>query len=125
MKRQISFPVIVLLIATLACGGSSNSSQSPPKLGNSSQESPGSSQTKRGWLCDYDSNGKIRLWTAASMDATVKDVVGTCVGCCVDVTLLDEDMANGILFYHISVGGQSGWVDVDYYYPRKPGWSSN
>ena len=79
----------------------------------------------RGWLCDYDKTGAIRLWTAASMQATVKDIVGTCIACCVDVTMHEEKSASGILFYNISVGGQSGWVDVDYFYWRKPSWCSN
>lgn len=85
-------------------------------------------EPERGWLCDFDSKGEIRLWTAASMDAIVKDVVGTCINCCVDVTMYEEKSVEGILFYRISVGSQSGWVDVDYYYPAdlgKPDWVSN
>ena len=60
-----------------------------------------------------------------TMDATVKDRVGTCYMCCVDVTLYEEETANGILFYRISVGSQSGWVDVDYFYWKKPSWAAN
>lgn len=115
MNRHIVLAFLVLLLGILACGGSEDTNQSSPKP----------AEQKRGWLCDYDTSGNIRLWTAASMDATVKDDVGTCVGCCVDVTLTDETLANSILFYHISVGGQSGWVDVDYFYWRKPSWATN
>jgi hypothetical protein len=86
---------------------------------------PRSSGATRGWLCDYDGTGRIRLWTAASMKATVKDVVETCVSCCVDVMMYERDLANGIYFYRISVGPQSGWVDLDYYYRDKPAWSRN
>ena len=92
------------------------------------ETAPNHSKPERGWLCDYDSTGKIRLWTEASMDATVKDVVGTCIDCCVDVTMYEEKLVEGILFYRISVGSQAGWVDVDYYYPDelgKPDWASN
>jgi hypothetical protein len=45
---------------------------------------------------------------------------------CVDVILLDEATASGTLFYKVSVGGDQGWVDVDYFYPAdigKPDWS--
>ena len=115
MKRYMILPAIFLLIGIIACGSTNDSSQGSSRP----------AESKMGWLCDFDSTGRIRLWTAASMDATVKDVVGTCVGCCVDVTLIDDALENGILFYHISVGGQSGWVDVEYYYPRKPSWSNN
>jgi len=90
--------------------------------------SSSSSGPERGWLCDYDKTGSIRLWTSASMSATVKDTVGTCLGCCVDVSMSEKKNVNGILFYLISVGGQSGWVDVAYYYPdwlEKPDWSNN
>ena len=59
------------------------------------------------------------------MDATVKDTVGMCIGCCVDVVVYGEDLANGILFYWIDVGSQSGWVDVDYFYWKKPKWATN
>lgn len=82
-------------------------------------------RAKLGWLCDFDRTGWIRLWTAASMQATVKDVVGTCVACCVDVNVYEQQEANLIIFYHISVGGQSGWVDVDYFYWDKPSWCRN
>lgn len=80
---------------------------------------------KLGWLCDYDGTGRIRLWTAASMQATVKDVVGTCIYCCVDVNVYEEELVYGIIFYRISVGDQSGWVDVDYFYWDKPEWCRN
>lgn len=86
---------------------------------------PTAAQPKKGWLCDYDGTGSVRLWTAAAMDATVKDIVGTCTKCCVDVVVYGEDLANGILFYWIDVGSQSGWVDVDYLYWKKPGWATN
>ena len=115
MNRHLVLAFIALLIGILACGGS----------GDTNQNSSKPVEPKRGWLCDFDTTGNIRLWTAASMDATVKDIVGTCVGCCVDVTLKDETMANSILFYYISVGGQSGWVDVDYFYWSKPSWATN
>ena len=59
------------------------------------------------------------------MSATVKDTVGTCTACCVDVTMHEETTANDIIFYRISVGSQSGWVDVDYFYWSKPSWASN
>jgi hypothetical protein len=59
------------------------------------------------------------------MQATVKDIVGPCVGFCVDVTMLDEISVEGILFYKISAGGQSGWADVEYFYGSKLGWSTN
>lgn len=110
MKNRISIAFLVLIFL-FACGGGSSSGR--PKT------------PRRGWLCDFDGTGSIRLWTAASMDATVKDVVGTCVGCCVDVTMYDETSKNGILFYRISVGSQSGWVDVEYFYWEKPNWSTN
>lgn len=113
MKKRLFAICTILLLATLACGGDTSNSYSSP------------SEPKRGWLCDFDSTGSIRLWTAASMDATVKDVVGTCVGCCVDVTMHEKGLVEGILFYRISVGSQSGWVDVDYFYWRKPSWSTN
>ena len=86
---------------------------------------PTAAQPRKGWLCDYDGTGSVRLWTAAAMDATVKDRVGTCNRCCVDVVVYGEDLANGILFYWIDVGSQSGWVDVDYLYWKKPGWATN
>lgn len=114
MKRHMwLIAAFVLLAAIVACGGSDSGSSSS------------SSGPERGWLCDYDGTGSIRLWTDASMSATVKDVVGTCVDCCVDVTMHEEKLVEGILFYRISVGSQSGWADVDYYYPRKPDWSAN
>ena len=118
MKKRLVPMIAFLIIASIACicGGSSSSSSSP--LSNSSQP-------KRGWLCDYDGTSSIRLWTAASMQATVKDTVGTCVGCCVDVSMYEQETANGILFYRISVGSQSGWVDVDYFYWNKPDWATN
>ena len=115
MKIQMFAGLSILLIVGLACGGG--------KINNS--DSGVSPEAKRGWLCDYDKTGSIRLWTAASMNATVKDVVGTCVSCCIDVTMFEETTANGILFYRISVGSQSGWVDVDYFYWTKPSWSDN
>ena len=59
------------------------------------------------------------------MQATVKDVVGTCAYCCVDVSVYEEQLVNGIIFYRISVGDQSGWVDVDYLYWKKPNWCTN
>jgi hypothetical protein len=118
MNRRILILPVVILIAAIACGGGSGTSSN-------SSRSSAPSEPKRGWLCDFDSTGSIRLWTAASMDATVKDVVGTCVSCCVDVTMHEEEMTKGILFYRISVGSQSGWVDVDYFYWSKPGWSAN
>lgn len=80
---------------------------------------------KRGWLCDYDFIEEIWLWADASMDANVKDLVGTCEGCCVDVTLLEQKSVENILFYRISVGGQSGWADVDYFYWSPPSWATN
>ena len=89
------------------------------------QPTPTAAPPRKGWLCDYDRTGSIRLWTAAAMDATVKNVVGTCIGCCLDVVVYGQDLANGILFYWIDVGRQSGWVDVDYLYWRKPRWATN
>jgi hypothetical protein len=53
-------------------------------------------------------------------------VVGMCVKCCVDAILLEETDTDNILFYKVSVGGDQGWVDVDYFYPTsigKPDWS--
>jgi hypothetical protein len=117
MNKKVLLAILVIVFSILACGG-----------GNSS-DTGGSvvkpQETKRGWLCDFDRTGSIRLWNSASMQAIVKDTVGTCVGCCVDVTMMDETSVEGILFYKISVGGQSGWVDVEYFYWNKPSWSTN
>ena len=117
-KRHALLFVLVILFATaLACSGS-----------DTYESSSSSSGPERGWLCDYDKTGSIRLWSSASMNATVNYTVGTCTACCVDVTMHEEKTVDGILFYKIRVGGQSGWVDVDYYYPDwkgKPDWSSN
>jgi hypothetical protein len=114
-NNLIIFIIAVIVLVSLACGSSTTSTS----------RSATATQPTRGWLCDYDGTGSIRLWTDASMQATVKDVVGTCVNCCVDVTLTDQNLVSGILFYHIRVGSQSGWVDVDYFYRSKPSWSSN
>jgi hypothetical protein len=132
MRKQVALLIVLLLVLVVACGGNSNqntnsSGSSEVGGGTSSQNSnlPKQSYPKRGWLCDYDRTGEIRLWITPTMDATVKDIVGTCTACCVDVIMLEETVVDGIIFYRISVGNQSGWVDVDYFYWTKPGWAAN
>lgn len=122
------FLVLILLVILLDTSLPDTTSEDAVSRSESESSEDVSSGTERGWLCDYDKTGSIRLWTAASMNATVKDTVGTCTGCCVDVNMYEKKSVEGILFYRISVGGQSGWVDVDYYYPDwlgKPDWSTN
>ncbi len=89
---------------------------------------PAKPQITRGWLCDYDQRSEVALWENPALafenGNQIVDVVGMALGGCVDVTLLETTTNNGILFYKIRVGSQSGWVDVDYYYPRKPSWAT-
>ena len=115
-KRTWSLAMVVLVIAsaTLACGG---------------DETPTTS-TERGWLCDWDGRGDVTLWAKPALayqeGNSVAAVVGMSVKGCVDVVLLDETTTDGVLFYKVSVGGEQGWVDVDYFYPTsigKPDWS--
>ena len=115
-----TWPLIALvLFLTLSCLAVFFATRSTART-----TSPTASR-RAGWLCDFDETGQIRLWSAASVQATVSDVVGTCIACCVDVSVRDEKTSDGIIFYNVSVGGQSGWVDVDYFYSNKPSWSSN
>ena len=131
-KSKATLWIILGLIAIIAilCKVSSCSTGSTSRnlSSSSSSSSSGSSSSERGWLCDYDMTGSIRLRSTASLSGTVKDVVGTCDGCCVDVNMTSKKVVDGIYFYKISVGGQTGWVDVDYYYPLsmgKPSWCTN
>jgi hypothetical protein len=107
---------VLFLFALNSAGNSS---------GGNSITTSNDTQPKSGWLCDLDGTGSVRLWSAASMQATVIDVVGTCIDCCVDATMDKQTTSNSILFYLINVGGQSGWVDVEYFYLQKPSWASN
>lgn len=115
LMKKILFVLLALMIAIKVCGA----------YGDKVKTKEHSPMNTRGWLCDFDRDTTIWLWDSASMEAHVKDTVGTCQGCCVDVTVSSETMVNGILFYKISVGRQSGWVDVEYFYWNKPGWCTN
>ena len=122
-KGRVAFGVLVVVLSVLACGGSP---------GGSTGSSSSSNSVEHGWLCDLDGRGEVALWSKPALafqdDNEITDVVGMTARGCVDVTLLDETSNDGILFYRVSVGGQRGWVDVEYYYPArlgKPDWSTN
>jgi hypothetical protein len=137
MERQKARVILIVVVVVLAfialvlvfgnearVGGGSTST-----IGGSSSSS---STVERGWLCDLDGRGEVALWSKPALafqdGNEVVDAVGMSLRGCVDVTLLDETTNDGILFYRISVGGQRGWVDVEYYYPArlgKPSWSTN
>ena len=100
--------------------------------GNKKSREPTRNTPELGWICDYDKRGEVALWSKPALafqdGNEIVEVVGMIVSGCVDVNLLEQTTENGILFYKIRVGGQQGWVDVDYYYPvrlGKPDWSSN
>jgi hypothetical protein len=112
--RPLALTALVLMLVALACGGN---------------ETPTSS-AERGWLCDWDGRGEVNLWAkpalASQGDNSIVAVVGMSVKGCVDAILLDETTTDNVLFYKVSVGGDQGWVDVDYFYPvsiGKPDWS--
>ena len=114
----LALTILMLAMATLACGG--NETPTPPKT----------EDVERGWLCDLDGRGEVALWAKPALayqdGNSIVAVVGMSVKGCVDVILLDETTTDGVLFYKVSVAGDRGWVDVEYFYPTsigKPDWS--
>jgi len=87
-------------------------------------------EVEGGWLCDWDGRGEVALWAkpavASQEDNSIAAVVGMSTKGCVDAILLDEATSDGAVFYQVRVGGDQGWVDVNYLYPTiigKPSWS--
>jgi len=88
------------------------------------------SEVEAGWLCDWDGRGEVALWAkpavASQEGNSIAAVVGMSSKGCVDAILLDETTSDGAVFYQVRVGGDQGWVDVNYLYPTiigKPSWS--
>ena len=75
----IALAVVALLafvfVASVLFGGPSNSGVGatptyPPTW------TPTAARSKKGWLCDYDGTGSVRLWTAAAMDVIDRAIMG-------------------------------------------------
>ena len=81
----------------------------------------------RGWLCDWDNRGAIVLWDVPGLsNRTAVATVPVGKKGCVDALSLEERSVSLIIFYRVTVGGDEGWVDLDYFYPvhiGKPDWS--
>lgn len=120
-NQTATIVVIGVLLLVLACCLCLN-----PFSGESEDRAGRSEPARtRGWLCDWDRRGEVALWDAPGLTGrSITAVVPMTMRGCVVAFSLEERMVGGIIFYRVKVDGQLGWVDVDYFYPRRrPSWS--
>ena len=117
MKKGIMVIVALLLLSSailISCSTDNTSGITPTN--------------EKGWLCDNDRVGGIRVLTGPSKNSQTSAFLTVCIGCCRDVTVTSMKEDDGIIFYYVDAGSATGWVKGDYYYPEwsgKPDWCNN
>ncbi len=117
MKKEGIVIIIFLLISSailISCSTDSSTGITPTN--------------EKGWLCDNDRVGGIRVYKAPYINSQTSAYLTTCIGCCRDATVTSKKKDDGIIFYWVNSDGATGWVKADYYYPDwsgKPDWSNN
>ena len=117
MKKGIIFIIALILLSSailISCSTGSSTGITPT--------------SEKGWLCDNDRIGGIRVLKGPSLNTQTSAYLTVCIGCCRDATVSSMKKDDGIIFYWVNADGGTGWVTEDYFYPDwsgKPDWSNN